>query len=1030
MRRQEGFTLVELLAVMAIIGILAGVVAGSVSGLGASGQNAQIASDTNTLETAADRFFNASFPQVYPVSDPDTNLDGALDDSDSPPSPAGDVNVRLIDFDARLPQDPTKTFAPDFIKDIPNSAALVSYRVETSTGTIFSAADGAALIPPADSRFNVNVLDKKTGNTTDVTFELTMRKNRAAMELLKVQIPAGYIIGGQSLSPGVQVGSLEIFFDVDNPWKPGHILKVNAPVLATGRANRWTVSPEYSTARSESDGSLVPEVKGAISFNQAGTIVRAAGPIHTHQIDISSATTETPGTFTLEMDRTGGSELAHNEARETWVLRLFEHPLGFSDSDAGDVIDLITNPSFDRVYRWTAQEHSTIQVEDIFEQVAGKQAVLIKDNVQQPVVPGNTPPEANGQSVVDVSEGVAEIIELTGGDEDEDSLKFIITSLPMHGTLRDSLNGQVGFTPRELFGDEVVYTSETPGTLLTDSFTFIVNDGREDSDPGTVQIIFEDIVKPTVSAVDPADGDIDVALDSDITVTFSEFIDENTVDSSTFTVSLGGSPILGNIDFAGLDAIFDPDSLQFDTTYTVTVNTGVTDLNANPLAQTFSSTFKTVPAPVTPPSGLVGWWPADGNANDMVGVDDGTWAGSPAFAAGKVGQAFSFNGVDNFVDVAPGYNAGAGDLTAELWYKANVSGTTQVLLVKGLTGGISGYELLLNGGELSWDLQGTGGTAFDTATPEPTANVWHHVAGVLDRSTDTAILYVDGVAMASQSANIGNIDTALNLGFGALTRQPGGTPVQFFNGLIDEVSIYDRALDAGEIKSIFDAGVSGKIKDTPYISAVTPLSGGVVHEAYTPQAPLTVVLGTPPYSVSINSGALPVGMSLAPSGIISGTPTAVGEATFTLQVSDLTGKIVISDPITIDVGLASIKLWDAEPQFATTPFITDPPTFTVEASKSVILDFKAGDTAVLSSTPDGTGLILADNFITVNGVNICGVGPLDGCFAGSGLTPISPIDVSSAILIGETTVLIEWIDFGGVAASSDIYLVTSAEISE
>ena len=179
------------------------------------------------------------------------------------------------------------------------------------------------------------------------------------------------------MSPGVQVGSLEISFDVDNPWKPGHVLKVAAPVLATGRADKWTVTPEYFTAMGESDGSQVPEVKGAISFD-GGSVMRAAGPVQTHKIDISSATTEIPGNMTITMDRFGGSELDHNEARETWVLRLFDHPFGFSPSDGGEVVNLITNPSFDRVYRWIAKEHTTILVEDVFEQVAGKQAVLIK----------------------------------------------------------------------------------------------------------------------------------------------------------------------------------------------------------------------------------------------------------------------------------------------------------------------------------------------------------------------------------------------------------------------------------------------------------------------------------------------------------------------------------------------------------------------------------------------------------------------------------------------------------------------------
>ena len=248
---------------MAIIGILAGVVAGSISGLGSNGQNAQIQSDTRNMETAADRFYNDSFPQTYPIINPDTNDDGELDGLDSPPLPAGDVNVRLIDFDARLPQDPTKTFSPDFIKDIPNSDALVSYRVLTTTGNVFPAAEGAPLIPPSNSRLNIAADDTETGATSGITFDLIMSKNRAAVELLKNQIPAGYIVGGQSLPTGAEVGKLDIFFDVDNPWKPGHILKVSAPVLATGRANKWEFSPNYATAISEANGNVVDTVKGA-----------------------------------------------------------------------------------------------------------------------------------------------------------------------------------------------------------------------------------------------------------------------------------------------------------------------------------------------------------------------------------------------------------------------------------------------------------------------------------------------------------------------------------------------------------------------------------------------------------------------------------------------------------------------------------------------------------------------------------------------------------------------------------------------
>jgi len=358
----RGFTLVELLAVMAIIGILAGIAAGAVTGLGGRGQSAQIESDTKILETAADRFFNASFPESYPVS----------------PLPSGeeDLGVQAVDYDARLPQDPSKTFTPAFLKDIPNSAALVNYRIETATGRIFAADDAAAFAPPADSRLDISLSDTSLGATPDVTFDLKMRKNRAAVETMTIQIPAKFNIGGQSLPTGSLVGKLEITFEVDNPWQPGHKISVDADVVATGAAHEWEIVTDYSGGTSDADTTIsVSDIKAA-AFG--GT-----GPTLTHTITLLASTSEVPGTLTLQMDREGPaggpevSEAAHNEATELWNLTIF----GLPKDSAGGIISgetLVSSPSVSGVYRWFTEEHSTILVEDIFQPVAGKQSVVLK----------------------------------------------------------------------------------------------------------------------------------------------------------------------------------------------------------------------------------------------------------------------------------------------------------------------------------------------------------------------------------------------------------------------------------------------------------------------------------------------------------------------------------------------------------------------------------------------------------------------------------------------------------------------------
>ena len=383
-RSVEGFTLVELLAVMAIIAILAGVTAGAVTGLGGQGINAQILSDASAMETAADRFLNASFPETFPVS--------AL------PSGEEDLGVRAIDFDARLPQDPSQTFVPDFLKKIPDSAALVSFRIDIGTGRIFTADDGAAFAPPSDSRFDASFSDTTPLGNPVVTFTLKMRKNRAALKKLRVIGPGGIALGGRTLPAGSKVGTLQITFGTDNIWRSGHEISVDTDIIATGRAHEWEMTPIYSGAISDADNSPVSGVKeGVTSLTHSFTIG-------------ASGTAGVPGKLFIDMDRTGLTK-AHNEASETWIITIFDK----AQDAAGVVIipeeSLITNPSVSKVYRWLTEEHSTIQVVDIFSPVAGRLAVVIKDPaasatstpVPSPTIPSPSPTPTNTPPVVTVT---------------------------------------------------------------------------------------------------------------------------------------------------------------------------------------------------------------------------------------------------------------------------------------------------------------------------------------------------------------------------------------------------------------------------------------------------------------------------------------------------------------------------------------------------------------------------------------------------------------------------------------------------
>ncbi len=119
-----------------------------------------------------------------------------------------------------------------------------------------------------------------------------------------------------------------------------------------------------------------------------------------------------------------------------------------------------------------------------------------------------------------------------------------------------------------------------------------------------------DTTAPTVSFTAPANAATGVAVNGNITATFSEAMNASTITPLTFTLKQGATVIPGAMTYAGNTANFNPTSnLAASTTYTATVTTGVKDVAGNALAVKKTWSFNTV-ADTAPPT-VISTVPAD-----------------------------------------------------------------------------------------------------------------------------------------------------------------------------------------------------------------------------------------------------------------------------------------------------------------------------------------------------------------------------------------------------------------------------------
>jgi hypothetical protein len=333
---------------------------------------------------------------------------------------------------------------------------------------------------------------------------------------------------------------------------------------------------------------------------------------------------------------------------------------------------------------------------------------------------------------------------------------------------------------------------------------------------------------------------------------------------------------------------------------------------------------------IQPPVGLVGWWPGDGNANDIQGDNDGTLQNGAAFAAGEVGQAFSFNGNSQYVNIpAQVYSLQAG--TVDFWvnWDGNLgSDLSDVFIGSSPTSTGSNRAptfFVRTSGEIMFEL---GDVVLQTTGVTLVPNTWYHLAMTYTQINGSHAfnVYVNGM-LTNVGTATGITDFVDRILIGAYFVESDNRIEQFTQGRIDELEIFNRALSAAEIQAIYSAGSAGKCRDH-LIEARTLTLAPVFDE--NPVGTSHTVTATVMNALGGAVQGIAVVFSVAGANTASGScrTDATGQCSFPYTGTNAGSDVItafgdsdgdgVQDP-TEPVGAAT-KLWNApvpEPGFVT-----------------------------------------------------------------------------------------------------------------
>lgn len=179
-----------------------------------------------------------------------------------------------------------------------------------------------------------------------------------------------------------------------------------------------------------------------------------------------------------------------------------------------------------------------------------------------------------------------------------------------------------------------------------------------------------------------------------------------------------------------------------------------------------------------------------------------------------------FDGVNDYVNLT-GFNwlifNDTTNFTYSLWINPKVCGNGTSTYISGLVGGYQRNAIGLDA-----DCRIVGGlrnstynsdSSYSTPTNSIKINSWNYVLASYNANTKNYTIYINGVLQLNKTLAVTNVtdDNGAKSNTIAFYRNvPAGTPV-FYNGLIDDVRIYNRTLSDSEITEIYN---SGRYKNT------------------------------------------------------------------------------------------------------------------------------------------------------------------------------------------------------------------------